>query len=206
MDQAVSSIGDPLFGTWVVAWDVHKLLELDFDGLFDANIFYPYKDTLAYTEHTIGSTIFALPLIAILKNPVLGYNVALLMGMALSGFGMFLLASYLTGNRFAAFCAGLIYAFFPWRFVHIIQITLQQTQWIPLTFLYLHKFFACLPFSSYFNFSRANPMVCSLPSLRGCLSDWSFIATVFQISALFTSSDYSFLSLLSALGRFSTLI
>lgn len=153
MDQAISSIGDPLFGTWVVAWDVHKLLELDFAGLFDANIFYPYKDTLAYADHTIESAIFALPVIVIFKNPVLGYNVALLMGMALSGFGMYLLASYLTGNRFAAFCAGLIYAFFPWRFVHIIQITLQQAQWIPFAFLYLHKFFDQRTYRNLFLFT-----------------------------------------------------
>lgn len=136
----LNDLGDPLLNAWILAWDVHKIMELDFTGFFDANIFYPHKNTLAYSEHMLGSAIFALPIIAISKNPVLAYNLTFLMGMALSGFGMYLLAHYLTGNRLVAFCAGVIYAFFPWRFAQLGHLQSHVAQWIPLTFLYLHKF------------------------------------------------------------------
>jgi len=139
-NAVLEDLGDPLFLTWIMAWDVHKFMELDFTGLFDANIFYPYKNTLAYSDSLIGEAIFALPVIAFLGNAILAYNLILLMGMALSGFGMYLLASYLTNNRFAAFCAGIIFAFFPWRFAQVVHVQLQYAQWIPLTFLCLHKF------------------------------------------------------------------
>lgn len=135
-----NDLGDPLLNTWILAWDVRKIMEFDFTGLFDANIFYPHKNTLAYSEHMLGSAIFALPIIAIFKNPILAYNIILLMGISLSGFGMYLLAYYFSNNRLAAFCAGIIFAFFPWRFAQIGHLQSQVAQWLPLTFLYLHKF------------------------------------------------------------------
>lgn len=136
----LSDLGDPLLNTWILSWDVHKIMEFDLKGLFDANIFYPHKNTLAYSEHMLGSAIFALPIIAFFKNSILAYNIIFLMGMVLSGFGMYLLAYYLTGNRPASFCAGIIFAFFPWRFGHIGHLQAQVAQWLPLTFLYFHKF------------------------------------------------------------------
>ena len=69
---------------------------------------------------------------------------------------MYLLTSYLTGNRNASFCAGAIYAFFPWRFAHLSHLQLEMAQWIPFTFLYLHKFAVSgryrhlLPFTAFF--------------------------------------------------------
>jgi len=134
------NLGDPLLNTWILAWDVHKIVEFDITGFFNANIFYPHKNTLAYSEHMIGSAIFALPVIVFFKNPILAHNVILFIGFSLSGFGMYLLAYYLTASRPASFCAGLIFAFFPWRFGHIGHLQAQVAQWIPLTFLYLHKF------------------------------------------------------------------
>lgn len=134
-------VGDPLEVIWILSWDVHKILQFDFANLFDANIFYPYKYTLAYSEHMIGSAIFAMPIIAFFKNPVLAYNIIFLMSMTLSGIGMYLLAFYYTGNRLAAFCAGVIFAYFPCRFGHLGHLHFQVAQWIPFTFLYFNKYF-----------------------------------------------------------------
>lgn len=133
--------GDPLLNTWILAWDAHKILELDFRGFFDANIFFPYKNTLAYSEHLMGSAIFALPIIAFFKNPVFAYNVIFLAGILFSAVGMYLLALYLTESRLGAFIAGMVFAFFPWRLGgELGHLQTQTAQWIPLTFLFLHKF------------------------------------------------------------------
>lgn len=133
-------LGDPLLNTWILAWDTRKFMQGDLWGLFNADIFYPSKHTLAYSEHMFSSAVFALPFMAFFKNPVLAYNILLLAGISLSGFGMYLLALYLTGDRLASFCAGAIYAFFPWRFAHLGHLQLEMAQWIPFAFLYLHKF------------------------------------------------------------------
>ena len=104
-----SDIGDPLLNAWILAWDGHALLT-DPAHLFDANIFFPLKDTLAYSEHLLGTALPMLPILLISGEPVLAYNVAFLTSFMLSGFGLYLLVLRYTGNRLAAFLAGLAFA------------------------------------------------------------------------------------------------
>jgi len=134
-----SDIGDPLLNTWILAWDGHALLT-DPAHLFDANIFFPLKDTLAYSEHLLGTALPMLPILLISGEPVLAYNVAFLTSFMLSGFGLYLLALRYTGNRLAAFLAGLAFAFAPYRLSFIGHLSLLTIQWLPLALLYLDTF------------------------------------------------------------------
>jgi len=134
-----SDIGDPLLNTWILAWDGHALLT-DPAHLFDANIFFPLKDTLAYSEHLLGTALPMLPILLISGEPVLAYNVAFLTSFMLSGFGLYLLALRYTGNRLAAFLAGLAFAFAPYRLSLIGHLSLLTVQWLPLALLYLDTF------------------------------------------------------------------
>ena len=140
-DRAIiGDYGDSLFNSWILSWDVHKITSGELLSLFQANIFYPHKNTLAYSEHMLGNVPFVIPVILFTQNPVLAYNVLFLISLTLSGFTMYLLSYYLSGNRSAALVSGLIFAYFPWRFAHLSHVQLQAAQWIPLTFLYLHRF------------------------------------------------------------------
>ena len=42
--------GDTIHHEWILAWDAHQLAT-DPRHLFDANIFYPERHTLAYSDH-----------------------------------------------------------------------------------------------------------------------------------------------------------
>jgi hypothetical protein len=128
-----------LLNTWILAWDGHALLT-DPAHLFDANIFFPLKDTLAYSEHLLGTALPMLPILLISGEPVLAYNVAFLASFMLSGFGLYLLALRYTGNRLAAFLAGLAFAFAPYRLSLIGHLSLLTVQWLPLALLYLDTF------------------------------------------------------------------
>ncbi|HHL38952.1 MAG TPA: hypothetical protein ENJ37_00415 [Deltaproteobacteria bacterium] len=140
-DAIAGDYGDPLLNTWIISWDVKKMLELDPAGLYDTNIFHPHKRTLAYSENMLGNAVFALPVIVATGNPVLAYNILLFAGFALSGFAMYLLALYLTGSRAGAFVAGLVYAFLPWRFGQFGHLQTQMAMWLPLALLRLHRFY-----------------------------------------------------------------
>jgi hypothetical protein len=135
-----SDIGDPLLNTWILAWDGHALLT-DPAHLFDANIFFPLKDTLAYSEHLLGTALPMLPILLISGEPVLAYNVAFLTSFTLSGFGLYLLALRYTRSRLAAFLAGLAFAFAPYRLSLIGHLSLLTIQWLPLALLHLDAFF-----------------------------------------------------------------
>ena len=139
-----SDIGDPLLNTWIMAWNAHALLT-DPLNLFDANIFHPLPNTLAYSEHLISTAIFMLPFQMAFAEPVLTYNVALLLTFPLSAFGMYLLTLRWVGRRDAAFLAGLIFAFAPYRFAAIAHLQLLTFHWLPFALLYLDKILVPYP-------------------------------------------------------------
>jgi len=137
----VRSPGDTLLNTWIISWDIHKILSLDFKHFFNANIFYPYKRTLAYSEHLFPQALLALPVLVASGNPLLAYNVLFFFAFVTSGFGMYLLARHLTGNPLAAVIAGMIYAFPPFMVSHHAHLQVLTAGGIPLAFLFLHRFF-----------------------------------------------------------------
>ncbi|RPI56026.1 MAG: hypothetical protein EHM56_04780, partial [Chloroflexi bacterium] len=134
---AVEDRQDALLNVWITAWDGHQLLA-DPLHLFDANIFYPYPRTLAYSELLLGNGLLALPLTAASGNPVLGYNAVLLLSFILSALGAYLLALKLTRSPAAGLVAGLAYAFSTYRLTNLAQAQLLTAQWLPFALLALY--------------------------------------------------------------------
>ncbi len=137
-DAVPGDIGDPLLNTWILAWDTHALLT-DPLHLFDANIFYPLPHTLAYSEHLLSTAALGLPLGLVSGEPVVAYNLSLLLSFPLAGLGMYLLVLHWTGRRQAAFLAGLAFAFTPYRLAAIAHLQLMTVQWLPFSLLALDR-------------------------------------------------------------------
>jgi hypothetical protein len=135
--DAVEDRQDALLNVWITAWDGHQILS-DPVHLFGANIFEPYPRTLAYSELLLGNGLLALPITAATGNPVLGYNVALLLSFVLSGWGTCLLVLRLTRFPGGAVVAGVIFAFSAYRMTNLAQAQLLTTQWMPFALLALH--------------------------------------------------------------------
>jgi hypothetical protein len=136
--DAVEDRQDALLNVWITAWDGHQILA-DPLHLFDANIFYPYPRTLAYSELLLGNALLALPITAASGNPVLGYNAALFLSFILSGLGTYLLVLKLTRSHGAGIAAGVIFTFSSYRMSNLAQAQLVATLWIPFTFLAFHQ-------------------------------------------------------------------
>ena len=93
--------GDGQFSIWNVAWVAHSLLERP-DRLFDANIFHPHKNTLAFSEANLVAGAMAVPAWWLTRNPFVAHHSVSFAGFVLSLLGMWLLVVYLSGNRGAA--------------------------------------------------------------------------------------------------------
>jgi hypothetical protein len=132
--------GDPLLSTWRLAWFAHELPR-DPRHLFDANIFYPERFTLAYSDAMLVPSLTVAPLVWLGVHQLLAYNLLLLSGFALSGAAMFLLVRSLTGHAGAALVAGFVFAFLPYRYMHYAHLELQMAQWMPLALWALHRTF-----------------------------------------------------------------
>ena len=131
---------DAQLNMWILAWNAHALRHTPLH-LFDANIFYPERGTLAYSETLLGYLPIFGPILWLRGSPALAFNAIILFSFAASGFAMYLLARHLTGRQWPAIVAGIVYAFTPYRFVHFPQIQLESMEWFPLAFLCLHLFY-----------------------------------------------------------------
>src|SRR4051812_37141443 len=138
MREGVHDPGDPLMVTWILSWVAHQL-PIAPAHIFDANIFYPERNTLAYSETLLVPGLFAAPLYWLGVGPIVIYNLVFLSGFALSGVGVALLVRRLTGDGGAAIVAGLVFAFAPYRIDHYAHLQLQQTQFIPLALWAFHR-------------------------------------------------------------------
>jgi len=130
---------DGRLNAWILAWDAHELLHHP-PGLFDAPIFHPLPDALAFTENLLLPAAVAAPA-TLLGNPILGYNFLLLLGAVVSGLGAQLLVRRVTGDRLAAFVAGAVFAAGGHRWIRMAHLHVELTWFLPLALVALDRFF-----------------------------------------------------------------
>src|SRR3982074_1308908 len=85
--DTVHDDGDPLLNAWALAWVAHQLPRAP-ARLFDANIFYPERRTLAYSETLLVPATIVAPLHWLGAGPLLVYNIVFLSGFVVSGVGV----------------------------------------------------------------------------------------------------------------------
>jgi hypothetical protein len=140
-------LGDSILNMWILSWDgeqIRRILAGDFSRIstfFDANIFHPAPLALAYSEHLIPQAIQIFPVWLISGNPILCYNLLFLSSIVLAGLGMYLLVRELTGNTLAAFIAGLLFAFAPYRLPQSGHLQVLTSQWMPFVLYGLLRYF-----------------------------------------------------------------
>jgi hypothetical protein len=127
---------DTVLNEWVLAWIAHQAPRHPLH-LFDANIFYPERDTLGYSEMLLVQSAMAAPLLWSGASPVLAYNVTLMAGLALSGWAMCLVVARWTGDWTAGIASGIIAAFNGNTLTRLPHLQTQHTEFLPLALLAL---------------------------------------------------------------------
>src|SRR5262249_19090067 len=122
---------DTVHHEWILAWDAHQLSH-DPRHLFDANIFYPEPDTLAYSDHLIVQGVIAAPLFWLGASPVLAYNLLLMAGLALTAWTTSLVMTRWTGSRVAGLFSGSLMAFNAMTLTRLAEIQDQHFEFFPL--------------------------------------------------------------------------
>jgi hypothetical protein len=125
--------GDPYLITWIMWWDYHQTFTNPLH-LFHANVFYPLKYSLAFSENSYGIALLFFPLYALGLAPLTVHAIAIFLGFALCGYGAFRLGRTLTGSVAVGWVAGIVFAFIPYRFNQMSQVAYLFSPWIPLVF------------------------------------------------------------------------
>ena len=98
---------------WTLWWDYHQTFTNPLH-LFDANVFYPYKYTLAFSENDYGLALLFFPLFAMGVRALTVNAIATFLGFAFCGYGAFRLTRTLTRSVGAAW-AGSSGCWLSWR-------------------------------------------------------------------------------------------
>lgn len=151
-----NALNDTYFSVWIFGWQAHQLIAAPLN-LFQGNIFYPFQNSLAFSEIILPGALVYLPLAYASGNPVLAYNLVVLLSFPLNAFAMYLFTldwlkitdeqgaakGMVRGDApgrnayFAAFAAGLIFAFCTYKFGELRHVQLLFSMFMPLTLMYL---------------------------------------------------------------------
>jgi hypothetical protein len=137
--QGMTDRPDGRLNAWIMAWDVHAMVH-EPGRLFQAPIFHPLPDALAFSENLLLPALLGAPA-QWLGGPVLAYNFVLLLSLLVSGFGVELLVRRCSGDRLAAFVAGAVFAAGAHRWVRLAHLHAEVTLFLPFALLALDRFF-----------------------------------------------------------------
>ena len=138
-------LGDSLLNMWILGWGAEHVPQLltgriSWAEFWNANIFHPEPLSLALSEHLFGQVLQILPVYWLTGNIILCYNLLFISTFALSAFGTFLLVRDLTGDARAAFIAGLIFGFLPYRIASVPHLQVMSSQWMPFALWGFNRF------------------------------------------------------------------
>jgi hypothetical protein len=128
---------DPFVHYWNNWW-VGQALKRGMSPYHTDMLFHPNGASMVFHNFAWLNIVGSLVLKP-LTGPVGAYNIVFLANVALGGFAMYHLANYVLGHRAAAFVAGLVHAFWPYRMHHTAHPNLISTQWMVWSLLFLMK-------------------------------------------------------------------
>ncbi|HEY3042604.1 MAG TPA: hypothetical protein VGJ39_01170 [Vicinamibacterales bacterium] len=129
---------DGALGIWNVSW-VARTLVVNPGHVLDANIFYPHRRTLVYSETNLGAGALAIPAYWATRNPYFTFNFAFMLSMVLSTAGCYYLVRYLVRDRLAAAVSAIAFGFCPYVFARTPEMHLLMTAGLPFSMLAFHR-------------------------------------------------------------------
>jgi hypothetical protein len=161
--------GDAQLNEWILAWIAHQLPRHPLQ-LFQGNIFYPAKDVLAFSEPLIVPALLVAPALWLGASPVLAMNLAMLIGFALTGLGMYALAYAWTRDRLASIAAGSLFAFNTHTLTRLAHVQALHAYGLPLSMLLADRLIA-------------QPTVAKAVALGACMAMMAYTSGYFVVFA-----------------------
>jgi hypothetical protein len=133
-----SDLGDPLLNVYLLNWNASEWPLTE--RWWDLPQFYPARGVMAYSEHLLGLSLIATPVIAITGNPLLAHNIVFLLTWPLSGMAAYFLVYVITRRHDAALVSGLAFAFAPYRMSQLAHVQVLSAYWMPVALAALHLY------------------------------------------------------------------
>lgn len=140
-DHIGPDLGDPLFNLYVLKWGAHQI-GLGLPDVWDANIFYPTRGTLTFSDHLLGPAAQLFLFLKVVPNAIAGYNFLFVSSFVASALAVCWVLRRSGLSWIAAGLAGWMYAFSSFRLAQMSHLQILIAQWIPLTLWFWDRLLA----------------------------------------------------------------
>lgn len=176
--------GDVILITWIINQNIQKL-PYRLPQLFDGNIFYPFKDVMAYSELFLPSSLISYLPVKITGLPAAGFNFSLIIGQLSTLLIAYFWFKEITGKRFASLIGVAALGLSQIRMFFHPYLQMWNMQWFLL---------ACFAVWKYKK--SENPRFLIAASIFSAVQTWESLLPVYFI--IFSS----FIILLPGIKRF----
>lgn len=104
--------------TWTIFQNADHVKNLQFDGFFDANAFYPFKGTLLFSDLLLPQSLIIILISYFTANPVLSFNILFFILLALNIVGSLYFWKSIFSDHKIIFFASLLTIFSPYFFLN----------------------------------------------------------------------------------------
>lgn len=104
--------------TWTIFQNVDHIKNLQFDGFFDANAFYPFKGTLLFSDLLLPQSFIVILVSYFTANPVLSFNILFFIILFLNIIASFYFWKNIFSDHKIIFFASLLTTFSPYFFLN----------------------------------------------------------------------------------------
>ena len=123
--------GDTYLNMWGMWWISYTFLHAPASMWYTYLLFWPVGSNIAYFTTAPIASILMSPFQAI--SLTFAYNMIFFSGFIITGMGMFILADYITKNKYAAFFAGIVFAFSAYHTAAALgHLDWMDIGWVPL--------------------------------------------------------------------------
>jgi len=121
---------DPIIDIWTLHWVATHLLK-DPPRLFEGNIFFPARDTVLFSDPLVGPAVLVQPLLLFTSNPLLLYNAAVLLALALTSHGLWRLTRALGADGVSALVPAVAVPYCAHQLHHLTHLNLAAICGLP---------------------------------------------------------------------------
>lgn len=133
------NFGDGEWSVWNVSWVAHALTTSP-TSLYQANIFHPDRDTLAYSESNVFTGVLGVPFHLLSGgNPYATHNGAIMTALVLSFVFAWAFAAHLGASGPVACFFAVAFTYCPYLFARTAHIQLMMTFGLPLSLWTFHR-------------------------------------------------------------------
>lgn len=124
-----------------ISWTIYAVASFVSEGknIFNLPIFYPYLNTLTYSDPFLPTALSSIPFLYITKNPILISNLHLFFGTVIMYISAYLLAKELKFSTLASHLTALFFTFSSMHLHYIVHLQSYLLAGLPLTLCFFIK-------------------------------------------------------------------